>query len=294
MKPDRRGSWYLLTGAVLGVAMGLVYSWLISPVKYIDAPPYALRADYKDDYRALIAVAYMYSSDLLRAEGRLAQLKDVNTAQTLAVQAQLAAVEGRPQEEVQALNDLAMALGAGVVPENSNTTPAPPSTFIPAASQASPTPLIMDTATGPTTTLQITPTTLNVLLQISTSIPQPTPTATPSPTPGAPFVLQDTHIVCDINQLSPLIQVELRDAAGQPVPSVEVFVTWQAGQDHFFTGLHPEFNLGYGDFAMAPDVVYSIHLADGGPAVSDLAASECTAEDGSRYWGSWYLVFVQP
>ena len=101
-------------------------------------------------------------------------------------------------------------------------------------------------------------------------------------------------MVCNISQPSPLIQVELRDAAGQPVPSVEVFVTWQVGQDHFFTGLHPGLDLGYGDFAMAPDSVYSIHLADGGPAVSDLSAAECEAEDGSRYWGSWYLVFVQP
>ena len=101
-------------------------------------------------------------------------------------------------------------------------------------------------------------------------------------------------MVCDINQPSPLIQVDVRDAAGQPVPSVEVLVTWQSGQDHFYTGLHPEFNLGYGDFAMTPEVVYSIHLADGGQAVSDLASSECVAEDGSRYWGSWYLVFVQP
>ena len=76
MKQERRGSWYLLTGAVLGVAMGLFYSWVISPVKYVDAPPYALRADYKDEYRALVAAAYMYSSDLVRAQDRLAQLKD--------------------------------------------------------------------------------------------------------------------------------------------------------------------------------------------------------------------------
>ena len=101
-------------------------------------------------------------------------------------------------------------------------------------------------------------------------------------------------MVCNTNQLTPLIQVEVRDAAGQPVPSIEVFVTWPAGEDHFFTGLHPEINLGYGDFSMTPDVVYSIHLSSGGQAVSDLVASECVADDGSRYWGSWYLVFAQP
>lgn len=88
MKYERRGSWYLLTGAVLGVAIGLIYSWVISPVKYVDAPPYALRADYKEEYRLLVASAYMYSSDLVRAQNRLAQLKDDNPAQSVAMQAQ--------------------------------------------------------------------------------------------------------------------------------------------------------------------------------------------------------------
>ena len=64
MKQERKGSWYLLSGVVVGLAMGLVYSWVISPVRYIDAPPYALRQDYKDEYRALVASAYLYSNDL--------------------------------------------------------------------------------------------------------------------------------------------------------------------------------------------------------------------------------------
>lgn len=101
-------------------------------------------------------------------------------------------------------------------------------------------------------------------------------------------------MVCNIQQPTPLIQVDVLDAAGQPVPSMEVLVTWEGGQDHFFTGLQPELSLGYGDFAMAPGTVYSIHLADGGELVNDLTPVECTAGDGSKYWGSWYLVFVQP
>ena len=123
MKNDRRGSWYLLTGAVLGVAFGLLYSWVISPVEYVDAPPYALRADFKDEYRALVAAAYLYSNDLLRAEDRLAQLKDDDTAQTVAMQAQQALAEGHPEEEVKALGMLAIALSKGVVPIASSEAP---------------------------------------------------------------------------------------------------------------------------------------------------------------------------
>jgi hypothetical protein len=114
MRSDRRGSWYLLTGAVLGIAMGLVFSWVISPVEYVNAPPYALRADYKEEYRALVAAAYQYNRDLLRAEDRLAQLRDENIIQSLGMQAQQALAEGHSEREVQDLSELAMALSKGI------------------------------------------------------------------------------------------------------------------------------------------------------------------------------------
>ncbi len=79
-------------------------------------------------------------------------------------------------------------------------------------------------------------------------------------------MLQETRLVCNTNQPEPLIQVELMDAAGQPVPSVELVVTWEGGEDHFFTGLQPELGLGYADFTMQPEVVYSIQ--SGGREVS--------------------------
>ncbi len=116
MKPERRGSWYLLTGAVIGVILGLVYSWEISPVKYVDAPPSALRADYKDDYRLLVSLAFMYNHDLLRAEGRLAQLKDDQIAQSIRLQVQRAQANGSSSQEVRALTELLDALGDGGIP----------------------------------------------------------------------------------------------------------------------------------------------------------------------------------
>jgi hypothetical protein len=295
MKPDRRGSWYLLTGIVLGVAFGLVYSWLISPVRYVDAPPYALRADYKDDYRALVAFGYMYSHDLLRAEGRLAQLKDDNPVQALALQAQRAIADGHPEDEARALSTLVTALGGGMLFQGIDNSPTQQITYSPTITDIAPTPLMVEPSTTPTynSTSSLLQATTNALVRVSTSTAQPTHTAIPTPTPGGPFVLQETHLMCNINQRSPLIQVDVRDAAGQPVPSVEVFVTWQTGEDHFFTGLQPEVDLGYGDFVMTPDLSYSIQPANGGQLVNDLTAPECVAEDGSQFWGSWYLVFVQ-
>ncbi|MFZ0531622.1 MAG: hypothetical protein WAM09_00445 [Anaerolineales bacterium] len=295
MKQDRRGSWYLLTGAVLGVAFGLFYSWVISPVKYVDAPPYALRADFKDEYRALVAAAYLYSGDLVRAQDRLAQLKDDETSQTIVMQAQRALAEGRPEEEIRALGILAMALGEGVAPVSSRVTPTQAETSIPPTSAITPTPLLIGPTANLTITLQTSPTASNTLQPpITARGSRPTNTATPTPTQGAPFVLQDQKLVCNSDQPEPLIQVEILDAAEQPVPSVEMVVSWDGGEDHFFTGLKPELGLGYGDFVMTPEVVYSIRLADGGQAVNDLTVAACLADDDSRYWGSWFLTFVQP
>ena len=67
-----------------------------------------------------------------------------------------------------------------------------------------------------------------------------------------------------------------------------------SGEEHFFTGLKPEIGDGYADYLMTPDVVYSIQLAKGGAAVSNLTAPSCSTEAGVSNWGSLKLVFQQP
>jgi hypothetical protein len=295
MRQDRRGSWYLLTGAVLGVAIGLFYSWVISPVEYVDAPPYALRADYKDEYRALVAAAYLYSNDILRAEDRLAQLKDDETAQSIAKQAQQALAEGRPEAEVKALGSLAMALNQGLTPEVPSIVSTPMVTNSLPTEPGTATPLLIQPTATPSSSPQLNPILETAIVSPEPSnTPQPTRTPVPTATPGAPFVLQTTTLACNPNQSEPLIQVEILDAAGQPVPGIELVVTWDGGEDHFFTGLKSELGMGYGDFVMTPDVVYTVQLAEGGEPENDLSAAECVSEDGERFWGSWMLKYIQP
>ena len=76
MKFLRRIPWYLIGGLLLGIILGLVYSWLISPIEYVDAAPSALRADFKDQYRALVALAYQADGNLGLAGARLEALGD--------------------------------------------------------------------------------------------------------------------------------------------------------------------------------------------------------------------------
>lgn len=295
MKQDRRGSWYLLTGLVIGIGLGLVYSWVLSPVEYLDAPPYALRVDYKDDYRALVAAAYLYSGDLVRAKDRLTQLKDNDITQSLALQAQRAMTEGRPEGEIKALGILTMALVQGKTTIDSSIAPGQTSTEGSPIMVISPTPLDSQPADASTLVPQtsINPESVIATLGPTNTIPSFSE-VTSLPPPGSPFVLEDTTLVCNPDQPQPMIQVQIQDAEGQPIAGVELVVTWEGGEDNFFTGLKPELGPGYADFLMVPGVVYSLTLVNGGQAASDLAAAECLSADQSQFWGSWMLTFIQP
>lgn len=333
MRRRERGPWYLLTGLVLGAVLGLAYAWMVQPVRYINTSPATLRTDFKDRYRALIASAYAANGDLVRARARLELLQDENPYQTLAGQAQRTLAEGRSPNEARSLGLLAAAIGQPLVQPGSGGQPtgviaASPT---PALPPSSPSPTLSHTATlsltatlpptatlpvsatlpgstlNPTATLVITPglsltpdftpqsaASRTPFPRTPTVTPTPLPTRTPTPTPGAPFVLDTARQVCDADLTTPLLQVEALDAARIPVPGVEVLVQWPNGQDRFFTGLKPEIGSGYGDFAMTPGVVYQVQIAGGGQPVPNLSAPECEARGGTRYWGSWMLVFVQP
>jgi hypothetical protein len=304
---ENRGPWYLLTGLVIGLITGLVYGWAISPVKYVDTSPVTLRSDYKDQFRILIASAFIADGDLNRAQSRLlilyprsqsraSALQD--SAQALTIQAQHALADGHPQAEVHSLSVLAVALSQGtassILGSQTGTQPAPSSAT---SSQG---PLTAITATFTRQPATPTPTTAQAQTSqpSSTLLPAPAftplPTRTVTPTPGGLFALQAKAPVCDPSLTSPLIIVQTSDAAGKPVPGVEIMVNWPDGEGHFFTGLKPELGLGYADYTMTPSTVYSLHLAGGGQPISGLITNECEKNNGDRYWGSWKLVFAQP
>lgn len=289
---EKRGSLYLASGFILGIAFGLIYSWVISPVKYVDAAPNSLREDFKHQYLTLISVAYMASGDLERAKARLNELGEADIAQIIAMEAQRALAEGRPSSEAQALGSLAAALGQGPEPVVSpmNTMTSPPTEY---TATPSPSPVINEQTESPS---PLPASTLRPILIEQTTQPTNTllPTRTTSPTAGAPFELLDMSLVCDPEIDEALIQVETQDAAGQPVPGVEFIVNWESGEDHFFTGLKPEIGLGYADFSMTPGITYVLRLAEGGDPIPDLMAAECELSGGERYWGSWRLIFTQP
>lgn len=69
------GRWIRFLLAILvGVAVGLLYGWLINPVEYVDTTPDTLRIDYQSDYVLMVAEIYSVESDIARAVRRLALL----------------------------------------------------------------------------------------------------------------------------------------------------------------------------------------------------------------------------
>jgi len=254
---SRPGWIVFLIGIALGMAGGLYYAWIVNPVAYVDTAPDSLREDFRADYLALIASAYASTGDLVRARIRLALFPELDPTAELAALAQQRLAAGLAQAEASALALLAADL---------DRQPQSPVS---------------------------TPTRSPSLLTTPPASPSPSSTPRPTPTPGAPFSLTSQEQICDSRLSAPLIQVEVADAADSPVPGVEVIVIWDAGQDHFFTGLKPELGLGYGDFTMAEGVSYTLRLAESEQLVTDLTTHPCEDEDGAAFLGSWLLTFQQ-
>jgi len=307
---EERGSWYLLTGLIIGIVLGLLYAWVISPIEYVDTTPETLRSDYKDSYRLMIARAYQSTGDLARARARLNLLGDGDSALSLAEQAQRSRAEGGEPEEAQALANLAAILGQS--PVLVATSPIPVDTLKPTeiptltlspTQTETPTLEFTPTATHtitPTATLTPTvgPTSTVTRTPRATNTPEPTrtplPSLTPTPTLAPPFVLDKQVQVCNPNLTEPQIQIFINNAAGQGVPGVEIIITWVGGQESFFTGLKPEIDIGYADFVMAPDILYTLQVSGGGQLIPDLSIPECEDSSGQRYAGSWRLIFKHP
>ncbi len=304
---DERGPWYLLTGVVIGLVMGLLYAWVLSPIQYTDTTPASLRADFKDNYRYMIALAYDATGNLNRAQARLALLGDGDSAQALGRQAQTMLSNNAPIDSINILANLSQALQANVplqtttagavtpppaspFPEiSSPTANAPAATFPPLASTQAHQETF--TASPAETFSPDTETPIAVATPFETATLRPT--HTPTPTPGAPFTLTNQSTACDPSQPG-LLQIYAKDSAGQDAAGIELVITWSNGEEHFFTGLKPEISNGYADYMMSPNVQYVLTISNGATRVTGLTPPVCTASDGSNYPGSIQLDFQQP
>jgi len=288
----RRIPFDIILTLLFGLGLGLTYSWLISPLRVVDAAPIALRADFKAYYRSAIAASYAATGNLPRAQSRLSLLNDSNSIETLNSQAQRLIASG---EFVQADQLVALAIAfeddtlletrstptsnniTAIINETTATLPPPPQDI---PFQFTETPQFIDTQTFET--------------QPAASIPTPRPTRTLIPTVGANFarIAQDT--VCDTNLPDGLLQVLIFNSGRRQVAGAKIIITWDNGEEQFFTGLKPEIGNGYADYSMSPNIVYTVRLALGSAIASELTAPTCQTPSGETFLGGIKLTFQQP
>ena len=275
--------WQLILALIGGLILGVLYSWILAPVRYVDTSPNTLRADFKDQFRSSIAAAYAATGNLERARARLALLGDPNTIDALSAQAQRMLAAGDSFGNVQQVAQLAADLRAqpGIV-QAATARPTFPPTRPPV--QGSPQPITSTETPPPQGTFE-TPEAI--------SSPTPRPTRTPTPAPGKPFALVAQDTLCEPDLQEGLLQVIVLDSRRRQVPGAEIVVAWDAGEEHFFTGFKPELGDGYADFVMKAGTVYNVRVAAGGPPVSGVTPPSCSSESGGSFTGAIRLTFQQ-
>jgi hypothetical protein len=308
---------FMATGT--GIGVGLIVSWVVWPVEYVDVAPDSLMPSHREEVLVLIGMSYAYNHDLGLAQNRLAALGDTTGSEVVTL-AEKYASGGSNADQIRALTALAYALGfrraalAPYMPDFAPTAtwtpwPMPPQTFTPPPTETmtpSPTETMPPTPTvtasisltspvTPSTTLTTTvsPTPAATPTEAPTATPVPTltpaPLPTPSPTtvpvsvPGFEIVKQQR--VCD----SPggQLRVTVLDETGRPQPNVELLIRWDGQDEHFFTGLKPEKGIGYADFDMQKDRVYELVIVG---AQSNVAQGLDTGGCENRL-ASWDIVF---
>jgi hypothetical protein len=67
----------------VGLTLGVVYGWIISPVEYVDTSPDTLREDYRTDFVLMVAEVYQSERDIESAVQRLAILGESHPQEIL-------------------------------------------------------------------------------------------------------------------------------------------------------------------------------------------------------------------
>jgi hypothetical protein len=279
-----------LLGLLVGFGIGLIYAWVISPIRYVDTNPATLRTDFKDQFRLAIAASYAANHNLDRAKARLILLGDQDPIQELTAQAQRMLGAGEAFNIIQDVAALATDLQSGTASVSPTITAVPTSIQVQGPqTQALPAP---NTST-PTEVIS-SPTIESTSTQAIFDTPTPRPTRTPVPTAGAPIQLASQDQVCNPNLTDGLMQITVLDSHHHQMAGMEIIITWNGGEEHFFTGFKPEIANGYADYIMQPGIIYTARVGQSGVPAPNLSAPACPDSNGQTYTGGLKLTFQQP
>ncbi len=288
----------VIAGLIIGLLLGLWYTWFVDPVQMVNTRPLRLRNDYRHDWIRLVALSYVADGDLERARVRLEGIEqtDIESAIPALIEQYVAA--SHPVETLRSLSVLAQALGAYTpVMSVYLDTPASPS---PAPSTHTPTPpsthtLIPPPTHTPTPPHPLTPSPSPTPPDVSTPSPSPQTSPTPTSTPSLLSRLQlaEQEQICQPGQRA-RIEVVVKDERGRGLTGVEVWLMWSGGADRAVTGLKPQHGAGYADFDAEWGTNYSLGVGElGRSLVTALRLEPCSEvldDDGEALIGSWRIV----
>ena len=280
----------LIVGLVLGLAVGLVYTWGIAPLEFYDTYPPLLRKDFRDDWTRLTVLAYGAEGNWSRTQLRLQDIPQAEIQDIAEETLDQAVKAGRPLDVLQKLARLATSYGVDSMAVNiyTGSNPVAP-TPVPSALPATLTPTPTQTMLPPTPT------------------PSPVPTysrfsTTPTPFPSAAYHIISQTLTCVD---SPLLSVSLvvsrtttvrrREVVEDvPVPGREVWLLWEDGADRATTGFKPEFDPGYADFVVGPGHVYKLYIdIPQGVPVTTVQVEPCTPAEGRGWISRWLVIHLE-
>jgi hypothetical protein len=96
---------------MLGLVIGLYYAWEVEPVVVVDNTPGDLERHHYSEYVLLIAQTFSIEQDVNLARARLSTLSTNNPASIPSEQAENMILTGANPSDIQAMVDLAAALG---------------------------------------------------------------------------------------------------------------------------------------------------------------------------------------
>ncbi len=292
---EKKGPFYLFTGLIIGLLVGVIVSRFMLPVSYTDTEPATLRTDQREVYRSMVARAFLMEADVNRARSRLELLQDASPVEELIAQAQSLLANKGDEQSARAMALLAASFSqpnlmiTPLPPAFTSMPTVPPTLAVTASIQAATASIQAATATS-----MPSPTTRPAPTQTPRSTPQVQASSTVQPTEHYSFQLVSNDPVCQSADARPLMQITVLDDKENPLAGVKIEITLvNAAPTYFYTGLYPEISPGYADYLMAKDTLYNLRVGDGGQLVTGLQAPVC-GEGSDAYTGGLKLTFRQP
>jgi hypothetical protein len=245
-----------LTSLLVGLAFGVLITWVILPIEFKNAAPAALRPTLKDEYVRLISLAYEADGDVTRAQNRLHALALAQPAQTFADLIEREIRNANAPATQDALIHLSHALGYKL-PYTALRPPPQPR--------------------GGTTIIV-------------------TVVATPIARVPSFALIEHAQLSCLDEPENAYLRFYVRDAAGNDLPNVAIEIRGKDSIETIYTGLKPERGLGYADYQAAPGTyavtILNSHTETFSNLVIGAPPTNCQADRGQTPRG-WKLVFRQ-